>query len=364
MADEQDPESKTEEPTEKKIRDAVEEGRLPHSREAPILASFAAILVFTMFFAADAVRDYGRFLGAFLEQPEAWPLESKRDLDSLFFTVALESGRVFGVLFLLLIAAGVLASVLQHSPTMVLSRIQPKWSRLSLAGGWKRLFGSQGLVEFAKSVAKLSLGIGVVAFALRSADAELLTGLVSPPDSFGFAVQRIAVRALFALTLVMTAIGVADFAWSRFSWRRELRMTKQEVKDEMKQAEGDPIVKSRIRSVQRDRARRRMIAAVPRATLVIANPTHYSIALRYVREENDAPVVLAKGQDLLALKIREIAAENDIPVFEDVALARSMYNQVSVDSVIPPQFYQAVAELVRIVFARNGQGGRSQGGAR
>jgi flagellar biosynthetic protein FlhB len=141
-------------------------------------------------------------------------------------------------------------------------------------------------------------------------------------------------------------------------------MTKQEVKDEIKQAEGDPIVKSRIRSVQRDRARRRMIAAVPRATLVIANPTHYSIALRYVREENDAPVVLAKGQDLLALKIREIAAENDIPVFEDVALARSMYNQASVDSVIPPQFYQAVAELVRIVFARNGQGGRSQGGAR
>src|SRR5690606_12951395 len=126
----------------------------------------------------------------------------------------------------------------------------------------------------------------------------------------------------------------------------------QEVKDELKQSEGDPIVKSRIRSVARDRARRRMMTAVPRATLVIANPTHYSIALKYVREEDSAPVVLAKGQDLLALRIREIAAEHGTPIFEDVALARSMYKQVSVDSVIPPQFYQAVADVVRIVYAK------------
>jgi flagellar biosynthetic protein FlhB len=129
-------------------------------------------------------------------------------------------------------------------------------------------------------------------------------------------------------------------------------MTKQEVKDELKQSEGDPIVKSRLRSLARDRARKRMMAAVPRATLVIANPTHYSIALKYERGEDSAPIVLAKGQDLVALKIREIARENNIPIFEDVALARSMYKQVSVDSVIPSQFYQAVAELVRIVYSK------------
>jgi flagellar biosynthesis protein FlhB len=128
-------------------------------------------------------------------------------------------------------------------------------------------------------------------------------------------------------------------------------MTKQEVKDENKQSEGDPIVKARLRSLQRDRARKRMMTAVPRATLVIANPTHYAIALKYVRDEDSAPLVLAKGQDLVALKIREIAEANNIPVFEDVALARSMYKQVSVDSVIPAQFYQAVAELVRIVYS-------------
>ncbi len=128
-------------------------------------------------------------------------------------------------------------------------------------------------------------------------------------------------------------------------------MTKQEVKDEYKQAQGDPIVKSRQRSIARDRARRRMMKAVPRATLVIANPTHFAVALRYVREENDAPVVVAKGQDLIALKIREIAEENGIPVFEDPPLARSMFAQVSVDSVIPSVFYKAVAELIHRVYA-------------
>jgi flagellar biosynthetic protein FlhB len=176
--------------------------------------------------------------------------------------------------------------------------------------------------------------------------------MITNPFEFTKVIRSITVDILVAVVLVMAAIAAADLVWSRFSWRRDMRMSKQEVKDELKQSEGDPIVKSRIRSVARDRARRRMMTAVPKATLVIANPTHYAIALRYVREENSAPLVVAKGQDLVALKIREIAEENGIPVFEDVALARSMYKQVSVDSVIPPQFYQAVAELVRIVYAK------------
>jgi len=192
----------------------------------------------------------------------------------------------------------------------------------------------------------------VLVFALSDEHRELLAGMITNPLEFGMVMRSIAVNILTAIVLVMMAIAAADFVWSRFSWRRDMRMSKQEVKDELKQSEGDPIVRSRIRSVARDRARRRMMTAVPKATLVIANPTHYSIALKYVRDEDSAPLVVAKGQDLVALKIREIAAEHGVPVFEDVALARSMYKQVSVDSVIPPQFYQAVAELVRIVYAK------------
>lgn len=130
-------------------------------------------------------------------------------------------------------------------------------------------------------------------------------------------------------------------------------MTRQEIKDEQKQLEGDPIVKARLRSLARDRARQRMMAAVPKATLVIANPTHYAIAMRYQRDRDPAPVVVAKGQDLIAIRIREIATEHGVPVFEEPALARSMYRQVSVDSLIPPEFYKAVAELVRRVYALN-----------
>ncbi|MEQ9248234.1 MAG: EscU/YscU/HrcU family type III secretion system export apparatus switch protein, partial [Nitratireductor sp.] len=138
--------------------------------------------------------------------------------------------------------------------------------------------------------------------------------------------------------------------WSRHQWRVDLRMTRQEVKDEHKQTEGDPIVKARLRSLARDRARQRMMSAVPQATLVIANPTHFAIALRYRRDEDAAPVVVAKGQDLIALRIREIATEHNIPVFEEPVLARSMYKQVSVDNLIPSQFYKAVAELIRRIY--------------
>ena len=138
-------------------------------------------------------------------------------------------------------------------------------------------------------------------FAVSEAQHRLLLGMITQPGAFGLVIREIAINILLALTFAMLIIGAADFVWSRFHWRRDLRMTRQEVKDELKQSDGDPIIKSRMRSLARDRARRRMMAAVPRATLVIANPTHFSIALKYVREEDSAPVVLAKGQDLVAL---------------------------------------------------------------
>ncbi len=161
------------------------------------------------------------------------------------------------------------------------------------------------------------------------------------------------VRLLVANVLAITAIAGFDLAWSRIHWKQELRMTRQEVKDELKQSEGDPLVKARLRSLGRDRARRRMINAVPTATLIVANPTHFSVALRYRPNEDAAPIVVAKGQDLIALKIREIATANSIPVFEDVQLARALYKQVNVDQMIAPEFYKAVAELIRVINARH-----------
>lgn len=351
MADSPDKESKTEEATEKKIRDTIEKGKLPHSKETAIFGSFVAILLYAVFYARDATVDLGVFLSMFLEKPEAWPLNTEADVIALYRDVMMEIGRAVVSLLVLLVIAGVGASVFQNVPQFVGERIRPQLSRISLTQGWKRMFGVQGFVEFFKSLAKVGFAILVLVLALSDDARKLLEGMITGPAEFGLVIRGLAVDILVVIVFVMGAIAAADIVWSRFHWKQELRMSRQEVKDEMKQSEGDPIVKSRIRSVARDRARRRMMAAVPRATLVIANPTHFSIALRYVREEDSAPVVLAKGQDLVALKIREIAREHNIPVFEDVALARSMYKQVSVDSVIPSQFYQAVAELVRIVYS-------------
>jgi flagellar biosynthetic protein FlhB len=355
MADPVDKDSKTEEATEKKIRDTIEQGKLPHSREAALLASFVAILVFTVFYARDAVVDLGMFLSMFLEKPEAWPMDTETDVIALYRTVMMEIGRAVASLLVLLVAAGIAASVFQNMPQFVGERIRPQFSRISLAKGWSRLFGVQGLVEFLKSLAKLGFAMAVLFFTLSQDHRQLLAGMITNPFEFAMLIRSITVDILVAIVFVMGVIAAADLVWSRFHWKQELRMSKQEVKDELKQSEGDPIVKSRLRSLARDRARRRMMTAVPRATLVIANPTHFSIALKYVREEDSAPLVLAKGQDLVALKIREIAREHGIPVFEDVALARSMYKQVSVDSVIPSQFYQAVAELVRIVYSNKAE---------
>ncbi len=354
MAD-TDKESKTEEATEKKIRDTIEKGKLPHSKETAVLTSFLAILAFTLFYARDGIVGLGVFLSMFLEKPEAWPIDTAADVITLYSSVLYEIGRAVAALLVLLVVAGIGASVFQNLPQFVGERIRPQFSRISPVEGWKRLFGAQGLVEFLKSIAKLGFAVTVLTFALSQDHHRLLAGMITNPLEFGLVIRSIAVDILVAIVFVMGAIAAFDLVWSRFRWKSDMRMSKQEVKDEFKQAEGDPIIKSRIRSVARDRARRRMMSAVPRATLVIANPTHYSIALRYVREEDSAPMVLAKGQDLVALKIREIAREHDIPIFEDVALARSMYKQVSVDSVIPSQFYQAVAELVRIVYSNRAE---------
>lgn len=351
MSESADKDSKTEDATEKKIRDTVEKGKLPVSKEISIFASFVAIMVFAIFFAQENIGRLGVFLEIFLEKPEDWPLSTEQDAIELYTVVLMEIGKVLGTIMVLLVVAGFGASVLQNMPQFVAERIRPQASRISLAKGWTRMFGVQGLVEFLKSLAKLGFVVLVLMFTLRGEYRELLAGMITHPTAFMLTMRSILVHILVSIVFVMAVIAAADLVWSRFNWRQELKMTKQEVKDEMKQSEGDPIIKARLRSLGRDRARRRMMGAVPRATLIIANPTHFSIALKYVRDEDAAPLVLAKGQDLVALKIREIAEEHNIPIFEDVALARSMYKQVSVDSVIPAKFYQAVAELIRIVYS-------------
>ena len=180
----------------------------------------------------------------------------------------------------------------------------------------------------------------------------LLTAMNDDPGGLPERILALAVRTIAAVLVATLAVASADLVWSRLLWRRDNRMSKHEVKEELKQAEGDRMIKARLRSLRLDRSRKRMLSAVPRATMIVANPTHYAIAMRYVRSEGGAPTVLAKGVDLIALKICAIAEAHDIPVVEDKPLARSLYAAVEVERPIPAEFYRAVAEIVHLIQQR------------
>ncbi|WP_072395295.1 flagellar biosynthesis protein FlhB [Hyphomicrobium sp. CS1GBMeth3] len=359
MAEQPDKESRTEEATEKKIRDSLNKGQVPHSRDATVLASMTAILIAAVFMFSDNVVQMRAMLESFIDRPESFLISNGADATALMYAIAAETGKFLAPFIVILAVAGIAGAVFQHQPSVVFDRIEPKLDRISIAKGFSRIFGIKGQVEFLKSVFKLSIVAGAGYVAMKSSYTDIFNALFMEPTATPQLMQNLGVRFLSAVVAAMAVLVGADLAWSRFSWRRDLRMTKQEVKDEHKQAEGDPLIKMRLRSLQRDRSRRRMIASVPKATLVIANPTHYSVALRYVREEGGAPVVVAKGKDLIALKIRFIAEQNGIPVYEDRSLARSLYASVEVDKMIPPEFYKAVAGVILFLSQRGKQARRA-----
>ena len=234
-------------------------------------------------------------------------------------------------------------------------RILPDASRISLRNGFRRVFGARGWTEFLKSIIKLAAVIAVATMMLIGQKVVLLTAMDVDPGMLPQRVLDLCVKAIAAVLVATVVVAAADLAWSRILWRRDHRMSKQELKDELRQAEGDRMIKARLRSLRLDRSRKRMLSAVPRATMVVVNPTHYAVAMRYVRAEGGAPMVIAKGADFIALKIRSIAEEHAIPVIEDKPLARSLYAAVDVDRPIPAEFYRAVAEIVHLIQQRKAQ---------
>lgn len=350
MTEETDKESKTEDATEKRINDALAKGQIAFSREVPVLASLGCFAAFLATQSGDFALKLSYLLGHVFEKSGEIPLANAVDALSLFQNIVFGTASVVLPLFLLLMAAGIISGAGQSEPKLVLDRITPKFSRISPAAGWKRIFGSHGLVEFLKALAKLGLASLASWWLLAEPANRLLESMVQNPQIMLQNLAATTLRLLWGIVCVMTVIAAADFFWSRFSWRKDLRMSRQEVKDEHKLSEGDPLVKARMRSIGRDRARRRMLSDVPTSTLIIANPTHFSVALRYNQGKDAAPLVVAKGQDLIALKIREIGLASNVPVFEQVELARGLYKSVKVGQTIPPAFYHAVAELIRTIY--------------
>jgi flagellar biosynthetic protein FlhB len=249
----------------------------------------------------------------------------------------------------LLMVFGVVASIAQNPPRFVPDRILPDLKRISLGAGLSRVFGPKGWTEFFKSALKI-VAVAVVVVTILGGQRYVLTAaMFLDVADLPQRILKLCVHVIAAVMVATLVVASADLAWARIHWRRDQRMSRHELKEELKQTEGDRLMKARLRSLRLDRSRKRMLSAVPKATMVIVNPTHYAVAMRYVRAEGGAPIVLAKGVDLIALKIREIAEQNSIPIVEDKPLARALYGAVAVDSTIPPEFYRAVAEIVHLI---------------
>ena len=346
MSEQPDDDSKTEEATAKKTQDAVEKGNVPFGKELPVFTSMLGMLLAIVFVSVESARGLSVTFATLIENPGIFPFSTGEDTTRLFHALIGKIGLSLFPVFAILMVAGLTGSLFQNVPSIVLERVRPKWSKLSIQEGWKRIFGSQGQIEFLKSLFKFGVVATVAIVLLRTAQGDVLTAMFVEPIQIPAMVLELSMQLLGSICVATLLLAGADIVWSRHIWRHKLRMTRQETKDETKQLDGDPLIKARLRSLAWDRQRRRMIASVPKATLIIANPTHYAIALRYVRDEGGAPVVLAKGKDLIAMKIREVAALHSIPVIEDKPLARSMYDCVEVDQMIPAEFYQAVAQLI------------------
>lgn len=352
MSEPTDRDDRTEEPTEKKRFDSVEQGNVPLSRDVVTAASLAGAWIAAVFAAPMAAPDAVVALGRMLEGAHTIRLNGAEDAASLTLLVLREWSAAVALLAAPVALTVVLAHVAQARPRVVARRIAPKWSALSPRQGWSRLFGREGGALALRTGVKIILVLIAVAIVARGLGELALATLTRPAATLPAAVTEMIDRAFKSVLAVAFVAATADILVSRLTWLRDLRMTRNEVKEENRQAEGDPHVRQRFRSLRMGRSRRRMAASVPKATLVVANPTHYAVALRYVRGETPAPLVLAKGRDHLALRIRAIAEAHGVPVIEDKALARSMHDQVTVDRMIPPAFYQAVAEIIHILSAR------------
>lgn len=351
MSSDADRESKTEAPTEKRLADARQKGNSAFSPALPVMFSIAAMWLGITLLLGGAVLQVAAVLLPFLEQPGMWDLKSGTDAAELLRFVSRKVFMPILPLLLLLALFGVLGSAMQFGG-IAAERIKPKLERVSLMAGWKRILGLSGLAYNSRAALKVLL-VGAVAFwSLKGLTQKMVaSGALDTPalSSVLMALLADMTRNLF---VIIALVAIADAALARHKWLRDLRMTKQEIKDEAKEAEGDQAIKMRIRMLGRQRLKKRMMAAVPKATVVIANPTHYAVALRYVRSEGGAPRVVAKGRDSLALRIRSTAEQNSVPVVENKILARALYESVQVDAALPPEFYRAVAEIISVIMRR------------
>ncbi len=355
MADgEEDQEQKTEQPSHKRLEEAFKRGQVPISRE---VGSFFMMFVLALIVGAllpGMLKQAKLMLAPFILQPDQF-LMDRAGLGKAMRSLLGDSFLVLLVPFAASIAAAIGASFIQNGFMFTTEPIMPKLSKISPMKGIGRIFSKRSLVEFIKGMVK----IGIVAALCWTAVRGYLPELSQLParDTMGMLIflSKTATKLMIWVCAALFFIALADVMYQRYEHIKSLRMTKQEVRDEYKQQEGDPHIKQRLRQIRMEKAKNRMMAAVPSADVVITNPTHYAVALKYDSNTMSAPQVVAKGVDYIALTIRRVAEENNVTVMENPPLARALFASVEIDQEIPLEHYKAVAEIISYVYKVKGK---------
>lgn len=354
MAGDDDDSQKTEEPTQRKLEEARRQGQVvmsPELRHWFVL--MGALLVMAVFAPAAAARLAG-LMGGFLAETGTMPTDIGALLSNLH-DGAWQLLAVLGLPFGIMLVFAVAGTMLQTGPMVSSANLKPKFSKINPLSGLKRQFSMRAVVDLLKGLAKIGVVAGVAYLVVRPELAGIgNTTTLAPADLLHW-IWRVSLKLMGAVVAVMTFVAGLDYLYQRLSFMKQQRMSKQELKEEFKQSEGDPMVKQRLRQIRLDRSRRRMMAAVPEADVVITNPTHFAVAMTYDAAGGGAPKVVAKGVDTLARRIRELAASHDISIVENPPLARALYASVEVDQEIPPEHYKAVAEIISYVYRLRGR---------
>lgn len=356
MADDADPESKTEDPSAKKLSDARAKGDVVKSQDIPQLASLAGAISVILVAGGWLTRDLAAALYPFIAHAGTTEISSGGAMVVMKQAVMAAMPPLLLVMIVTAVL-GVIGNVAQTGFMLTPEKIKPDFKKLDLLKGLGRIFGMDGMVQFAKSTIKF-LVTGFIAYMVLKPHVGEVRNLVGMDvASLLPEAMKLSKSLMLAVLMLLIAMAAIDWFWQRQRFMKRMRMTLQEVKDEFKQSDGDPHIKGKRRQIQMQRSRQRMMQAVPKATVVVMNPTHYAVALKYEPGETPAPLCVAKGVDELALKIRAVAEEHGVMVLEDPPLARALYASVEIDEEIPVEHFEAVAKVISFIMNKKTQGG-------
>lgn len=352
-----DQESKTEQPTEKRKGESRQKGNVCKSPEISSVFVLLAGIIFLRFAFPYYYRDiltaidlaYANF------SPDVFRNITFTQYQQIFLTQVRIAYGIILPLALFIAFWSVISNLIQIGFLFTLQPLQPKLSKINPINGLKNLVSMSKIVDTIKNILKLVI-IGTIAYVVISGRLEEIMGALNETvGSIVVYMLLLIFDVALIIILALISIAILDYIHKRYEHNKKMKMTKQEIKDEHKMSDGDPQIKARIRQLQREAATRRMMENVPKATVVVTNPTHLSIAIQYEADTMEAPLITAKGADHIALKIREIAKENNVPLYEDVPLARAMYDKVEVGDTVPQEFFAAVAEIIAYVYKLQGK---------